>query len=131
MAKRVDRNIVLELRSNLPISRSSNFFQQNFEGKIQNTVNDNTGRLISISFTPNKQTFHVVTLYGPNKTYQREIFFQKLNNYINSSQNTIIGGDFNMVTDLRDRKGGTICNRHLVGSVTLINTQKLHDIGGK
>ena len=36
-----------------------------------------------------------------------------------------------MVTDLRDRKGGTICNRHLVGSITLINTQKLHDIDGK
>ena len=35
-----------------------------------------------------------------------------------------------MVLELKDRIGGTICNTHLVGSVSLtklINTQKLHD----
>ena len=63
--------------------------------KIQNIVNDDTSRLISILFTLIKQTFHIVNLYGPNKPYQRKSFFQKLNNYINSTQNTIIGGDFN------------------------------------
>ena len=35
-----------------------------------------------------------------------------------------------MVTNLKDRVGGTICNTHLVGSITLnkiLNTQKLYD----
>ena len=72
----------------------------------------------------------MITLYGPNKPYQGENFFQTPTNYITSTQNTVIGGDFNMVLELKDRIGGTICNTHLVGSVSLnklINIQKLHD----
>ena len=94
-------------------------FNENFEGKIQNIANDNIGRLITISFTLNKQTFQIVNLYDPNKPFQRKYFFQQLNNYINSTQNTIIGGDFNMATDLKDRIGSTTCNTHLVGSNSL------------
>ena len=94
-------------------------FNENFEGKIQNIANDNIGRLITISFTLKKQTFQIVNLYDPNKPFQRKYFFQQLNNHINSTQNTIIGGAFNMVTDLGDRIGGTICNAHLVGSNSL------------
>ena len=103
---------------------------KNFECKIQNIAIDNIGRYISISFIQDKQTFQIVNLYGPNKPFQRENFFQQLNNYVNSTQNTIIGGDFNMVTDLKDRIGGSICYTHLVGSSSLnkiLNNQKLYD----
>ena len=71
----------------------------------------------------------MVKLYGPNKPFQRENFFQQLNNYVDSTQNTIIGEDFNKVTDLKDRIGSTICNTHLVGSNSLnkiLDTQKLY-----
>ena len=77
-------------------ARLAVLFHEKFEGKIQNIVNDNTGRLISILFTQNKQTFHVFTFHGPNKPCQRENLFQNLDNYINSTQNTIIGGDFSI-----------------------------------
>ena len=60
-----------------------------------------------------------MNFYGPNKSFQRKYFFQELNNYINITQKTIIGGDFNMVTDLEDRIGGTTCNTHPVGSNSL------------
>lgn len=50
-------------------------FNENFEGKIQTTSQDNIGRIISISFTLQKQNFQVVNIYGPNKPYQREQFF--------------------------------------------------------
>ena len=82
------------------------------------------------SFTVNVASTFTVTLYGPNKPYQRENFFQNLTKYITSTHNTINREDFNMVIELRDRIGGTICNTHFVGSVSLnklINTQKLHD----
>ena len=46
--------------------------------------------------------------YGPNKPYQRENLFQSLTNYLTNAQNTIIGGDFNMVKDLNDRFGGSV-----------------------
>ena len=34
-------------------------FSRNFKGKIQNIVNDNAGRIITITFTLNKQNFHI------------------------------------------------------------------------
>ena len=109
-------------------------FNKNFECKIQNIFTNKNGRLISISFTENKQTFQIVNLYGPNKPLQREKFFQQLNNYVNTTQNTITGGDFNIVTELKDRIGGTMCNTHLVGSNSLnktLNTQKLYNTSRK
>ena len=94
-------------------------FSENFEGKIQNIVNDNAGRIITITFTLNKQNFHITTQYCPNKPYHRENFFQLLTNQVTSTQSTIIGSDFNMVTEFRDGKGGTICNTLLLGSEPL------------
>ena len=105
-------------------------FSENFKGKIQNIVNDNAGRIITITFTLNKQNFHITTLYGPNKPHHRENFFQSPTNRITSNQSTIIGADFNMVTEFRDRTGGTICNTHLLGSIPLnelLKNQNLQD----
>ena len=100
------------------------------KGKIQNIVNDNAGRIITVTFTLNKQNFHITTLYGPNKPHHRENIFQSLINHITSNQNTIIGGDFNIVTEFRDRTGGTICNAHILGSIPLnelLKNQHLQD----
>ena len=92
--------------------------------------NDNAGKIITVTFTLNKQNFHITTLHGPNKPHHRENFFQSLTNHITSNQNTIIGADFNMVTEFRDRTGGTICNTHLLGSIPLnelLKNQNLQD----
>ena len=69
-------------------------------------------------------------MYEPNKPYQGENFFQSLTNYLTNARNTITGGDFNMVENLNDRSGGSICNTHLVGSQALsklIQNQNLQD----
>ena len=79
-------------------------FNNNFQGKTQNIVNDNTDTLIAISFTLNKQTFQIVNLYGPNKPFLRENFIQQLNNDINSTQNTKIRGDFNVVAHNKNNR---------------------------
>ena len=60
-----------------------------------------------------------ITWYGPSKHYHRENFFQSLTIPITSNQNTIFGGDFNMITEFRDRTGDTICHTHLLGSIPL------------
>ena len=95
-------------------------FNEKFEGKIKNIINDDARTNCSISFTLNQQTFQMIT----------QIITQSLTNYITSTQKTIIREDFNMVLELRDRIGSTICKMHLAGSVSLnklINTKKLHD----
>ena len=84
--------------------------------------------LLQLYFTLNKQNFHITTLYGPNKPHHSENFFQSLTNHITSHQNTILDGDFNMVTEFRDRTGGTICNTHLLGSLPLNELLKNQDL---
>ena len=124
------RNVLLEFWTHSSNCKNSLPFLENFQGKIQNIKNGNTGRISSISFTLNKQLFSIVNIYGPNKSYQRESFFQSLADFTNT-QNTIIGGDFNMVEELKDRLGGVINKTHLVGSENLkklIQIQNLHDI---
>ena len=108
---------------------ASILLRENFKGKIQNIVKDNAGRFITITFTLNKQNFYITTLYGPNKPHHRENFFQSLTKNISSNQNTKTGGDFNMVTEYRDRTGGTICNTHLLAIPLneLLKNQNLQD----
>ena len=53
-------------------------FSENFKDKIQNIVSDNAGRIINVTFTLNKQNFHINTLHGPSKPHHRENFFQSL-----------------------------------------------------
>ena len=50
----------------------------NFEGKIQNIKNDDTGRISSTAFNLYKQPFRIINIYESNKPYQRENFFQSL-----------------------------------------------------
>ena len=89
-------------------------FSENVNGKIQNTANDNAGRIITITFI----CPHYYTVWS-EKTHHRENLFQSLTNHITSNQNTITVGDFNMATEFRDRTGGAIFNTHLLGSIPL------------
>ena len=73
-----------------------------------------------LAFNLYKQLFQIINICESNKPYQRENFFQSLTNYITNAQNTISGGDFNMVEDRNDRTDGSVCNTHLVGSEALI-----------
>ena len=53
----------------------ASLLSENFQGKIQNIKNENTGRISFISFTFNKQLYDIVSIYGPNKpTYEKTLF---------------------------------------------------------
>ena len=68
----------------------ASLFSENFQGKIQNIKNENTGRISFISFTFNKQLYDIVSIYGPNKPYLRENLVQSLTDLTINTQNTII-----------------------------------------
>ena len=116
MAKRVDQEILLELRFHLPIWSSHPLQQWWWRKNFLNLIYITQANLSKI------------TLYGLNKPHQTEKFVQSRTNYITDTQIITTGGGFNMVLEFRDRMGGTICNTHLAGSVSLnklIKTQKL------
>ena len=130
MAKRVAWNVLLAYRTTYQWAGQAILFAEFFRGKIQHIQKDESGRVLSIVFSMNKQSFQIINIYGPNKPYKRERCFQTLTNYVTNVSNTIIGDDFNMVENLNDRLGGSICNTHLVGSnalTKLIKNQNLHE----
>ena len=100
----------------------------NFPGKTQNMQKGESGRILSIVFNIDKQSFQIINVYGPNKPNKQEHFYQSLTNYITNVSNIIVGGDVNMVENLKDRLGGSICNTHLAGSNALTKLIKnLHE----
>ena len=66
------------------------YFNEKFQGKIQNIKNDELARIFSITFTINEQNFQFINLYGSNKPYQRENLSKKFT-YITNTQNTVTG----------------------------------------
>lgn len=109
---------------------TSILFKENFIGKIENIKGDDARRIFSISFALNTQHYQIINLYGLDKPYQRENVFQSLNDYTTNIENTIIGGDFNMMKEVRDKMGITICNTHFVESATLNELIKLQSLHG-
>ena len=85
--------------------------------KLEQLKNDQEGRLIMIKCTIQGTTFQLINIYAPNTPNARLNFFKNLNTEIvrsrnadtQYSQNTIIGGDFNTIQDIKlDRKGGNL-----------------------
>ena len=80
-----------------------------------NTINeDKQGRILSLNFAFEKQNYQILNIYAPTKNSAKKNFYKQLNQYINISENKILG-DFNMVEDLLlDRHGGNPNNTHLL-----------------
>ena len=72
-------------------------FNNKFEYKIENIVDDTNGNLIAVNITiSNDLKLLLVNIYGPNK--DNPIFYQELENIIinNSTDYTVVCGDFNI-----------------------------------
>ena len=91
-------------------------FKENLNIAMLQLHSDAEGRIISLTFLFENQTFNLVNVYAPTKNSKQRKSFKKLQKYIYKNNNIIVGGDFNMVEDLTlDRQGGTPNNTHLLG----------------
>ena len=84
--------------------------------KTYNILKDEEGRILSLNFSIEKQNYQIINIYAPTKNFEKPKFYHHLKRYIDTKQNLILGGDFNMVEDiLLDRKGGNPNNTHILG----------------
>jgi len=114
------------------------------ELKIVNKRCDNEGRLILLNLAILDELCTVVNVYAPNTVKERGQLFNKIDkwlcNYAESSENCIVGGDFNLVQNPEmDRKHGAenmvdrskgpfdkMCNKYQLCDVWRIkNKQKI------
>ena len=83
---------------------------------------DKEGRILSLNFSIEKQNYQIINIYAPTRNSEKPKFYKTLKNYIDSKQNLILGGDFNLVEDtLLDRKGGNPNKTHTLGLDQLTN----------
>ena len=71
-----------------------------------NYVCDEKGRRVSVNFMLHKQLYSIVNMYCPNDEKSRQIFLEESSKCIlgnMNSENLIVGGDFNSVTDEIDK----------------------------
>ena len=59
---------------------------------------DTEGRILKIDMKIDKNKYSLINVYAPNNNDERYLFYNELNNYIDSD-NTIIAGDFNEILD--------------------------------
>ena len=68
--------------------------------EMHTILKDEERRILSLNFSLEKQNFQIINIYAPTKNSEKSKFYKHLKNYINTKQNIILGGDFNMVKDL-------------------------------
>ena len=68
--------------------------------EMHTILKDEERRILSLNFSLEKQNFQIINIYAPSKNSEKSKFYKHLKNYINTKQNIILGGDFNMVKDL-------------------------------
>ena len=94
-----------------------------------NILKDEEGRILSLDFSLEKQNFEIINIYAPTKNAENPKFYKHLKKNINTKQNIILGGDFNMVEDiLLDRQGGNPNNTHMLGFDHLIQTKQANNL---
>ena len=90
---------------------------------------DKEGRVLSLHFSIEKQNYQIINIYAPARNSEKPKFYKTLKNYIDSKQNLILGGDFNMVEDiLLDRKGGNPNKTHTLGLDYLIKIKQANNL---
>ena len=90
-------------------------FKENLNIAMLQLHSDAEGRIISLTFLFENQTFNLVNVYAPTKNSKKTKFFKNLQKHISANNNIIVGGDFDMVEDLTlDRQGCTPNNTLLL-----------------
>ena len=75
---------------------------------MSSCISDQSGLLISATFSTHSTTFQLCNIYGPNTSREGDIFFESLYPVLDAQIPCILCGDFNTVVDPHvDRRG---CN---------------------
>ena len=106
-------------------SRGVAIYLNNFLNySVKNITKDFEGRLISLDIDIGENKWRLINVYVPNVPADRNTFLNNLSNYLVTTRDIILGGDFNFVEDRRlDRLGG-VSNRADNGIVAIQNLKK-------
>ena len=76
-----------------------------------NTQTDREGRILNTQLKTNDITLTLTNIYAPGTDTERRTFFRTIDYYISPNTSNVLGGDFNSITDKRDKRGGDLNSR--------------------
>ena len=80
-------------------------------------------------FTNRKPNFSINKYLRTNKPQKQKIFYKELPKFIEKENNTILGGDFNMIDDFfLDKLGGNKSSIHVIGLEKITEIKNKHNL---
>ena len=115
-----------------PILKASGvaiLFKENLAFEIINSETDLNGQILKCIIQFEQNIYQLINIYAPTKPTKKPIFYQKLSEFFEKGNNTILVGDFNMIEDkFLDKLGGNTSNTHLIGLNHLTEIKKEHNL---
>ena len=82
-------------------------FHPNFDYQNHNTTCDSQGRTIQVVIEHADHKFNLINTYAPRTNTERKYYFATLSNFLSTTEENILGGDFNCICDNKlDKLGG-------------------------
>ena len=109
-------------------------FRRGLDIKLLENFSDPEGRFLWLKIIIQNSTYGLLNIYAPNSENDQIIFYEKIYNFLHSKKEKhahfIIGGDFNVVRNSKDKEGGNERSRVKVLEVIdrIINDFSLTDI---
>ena len=88
--------------------------------KLENFSHDQEGRLICLDLSMAGSKIRIINVYAPNNPAGRNQFINNLQNYLMTSKEIILGGDFNCIENLELDKMGRNLERASGGANNLL-----------
>lgn len=89
-----------------------------------------SGRLLVVDFALSAMSWRIICVYAPNNEAERKVFFERLEQYLNTEKMVIVLGDFNCVCFAADRaKNRPVRDKSALFLSELVHDYNLEDIG--
>ena len=82
-------------------------FHPNFDYQNHNTTCDSQGRTIQVVIEDANHKFNLINTYAPRTNIERKYYFATICNFLSATEENILGGDLNCISDNKlDKLGG-------------------------
>ena len=100
----------------------------NFENTINKFEKDSEGRAVSVKISSPHGDFNIVSIYAPNNISERKIFLRNLDPLLIGTNPLILGGDWNMIEDLKLDKINGNPSKGNEGSIELNSIKQVYKL---
>ena len=106
-------------------------FSPHFDFRMCNNTCDPHGRTIQTLIEHADRKFNLINVYAPRTNAERRIYFHSISTYISNTDDNVLGGDFNCISDNKlDKLGGNPAARQTASTIlnTITQQNNLTDI---